>query len=284
MGPAPGVRPYSVRLWASSADPLLKSVPCAYVLTMRDSTRLRQREAAALTRFCGRTYVQTNAGWKRSPKPAWVNSTATDILDAYRNVCLACRDVDAPVLILEDDARLLSPCRASFDEVDRFVRTQPFDVYSLGSVGLFDRRRDVGKHRMFMGLMACSQAVVWSRAAREQFLAMDVTRMTHIDTHAVSSMARKYTYARPLVVQLFPTTDNMSSWCIECKGRMWETVFTQQLVRLMQDGLSLDTKPDGWHTLYFYNNYAQVLVLTAAACVVWHMALAAARRAAEPTH
>ncbi len=259
---------YTTILWKRERRPLLRAATRAYVLTLHDSDRLHRKEASLLPLLCAETYIQINRNYKVSRKPAHVDSTATDLIHAYRNVCSQCRDVRGPVLILEDDAQLLSTCRRQYREVDEFIRSQRYDVYTLGSAGPFDRTQDVGNHRRFYGIMGFSHAIVWSHAAREQFLSGDETRQTHIDVHVLSSMRAKYTYRTPLVVQLFPTTENMSTWCVQCNGSQTERIVVKVWIHIVQKWLGLETKPIGWYTLYLINSYAQAIVFLLVASLV----------------
>lgn len=261
------------RVAAGPDPPLLRSVPRAYILTMTTSTRLAKPTARALTRLCGETIVQWNPGWRAGGKPPHVDSSAKDILHAYRNVCQHCADLQAPVLILEDDAQLMDGATPrDFEAVDAFLRAdaRPWDVYSLGSLGVFDRLQDVGPHRKFLASMSFAQAVVWSPAARAAFLRRDDDdpRLTHIDGHVLSAFRHKYAYRRPLVVQLFPTSENMRTWCRECKGRAWERSLIKAGTVVLQGVLRLHRDPKGWHVLSSVNHSIQPACAAVGLCVV----------------
>lgn len=238
-------------VWAySTDDPWLPSVSHAVVLTLQGSTRLTTERLESLGRLCRTTVVQVNACWRECKKPAYVRSTAHDLIHAYRNACRLSEDTAGPVLILEDDAEVFDGDRAAFRDVDEFVRRGVFDVYSLGSAGEFVATE--GPHRRFGATMGFSQAVVWSAAARRRLLESPCDA-THIDVHSLSQMALKYTYYRPLVVQLFPTTANMATWCMRCKDEWWERGLVCAWQAFLQRGLKLDRRPDGWKAIYTIN-------------------------------
>lgn len=269
---------YSYETYSASGSPLLPSLERAYVLTTAAArpTRLAPHRLAELRRLCGTTVVQINSGFVSGAKRG-VKGTATDLCHAYRQAFRHAVTCSGPVLVLEDDAQLMQPNdtperAAAFAAVDAFVGAPDaqarYDVYSLGSAGPFDRSRDVGGHRRFRGLMGFSQAVVWTAHARAAVLASHTASRTvdsdvHIDVHTLSRFGRKYTWHEPLVVQLFPTTANMSEWCIACDGSVWEKPVVRCWQGFLQHVLKLDDDPAGWKALYALNANAETAVATA---------------------
>lgn len=232
--------------------PLLPSVTRAVVLSMERGSRLTRESLADLCAICPRTWVQLNPGWEQGGKPAHVTSTAHDLVDAYRHACAGCADVDGPVLLLEEDALLLEHDAAAFERVDAFLRSQPYDVYSLGSFGEFGPADARDHHRRFVGRMGFSQAIVWSRRARDALLRRPVGDV-HIDVHTISALELKYGYRKPLVVQLFPRTKNMQTWCLECDGSVRERILVNAWKCFLQKVLRLDRRTSGWKVLYAMN-------------------------------
>jgi hypothetical protein len=247
---------YSLALVRQSDSPLLPSVSHAFVLTLSDSNRLTHSRLNQLGTLCPKTIVQVNSYWKWCTKPSYVKSTSHDLIHAYRNVCQVCKGIDGPVLILEDDADVLDADPRAFGEIDTFLQNREFDVYSFGSFGEFVERE--GSHRKYGTIMGFSQAVVWSAGARRRLL-NSPEGATHIDVHTLSQMSNKYTYYKPLVVQLFPTTENMGTWCIKCENQWWESIAVRAWIAFLQQGLRLDRRPDGWRTLYKINAWLKPL-------------------------
>jgi len=129
-------RCYELSLLCENEDPLLPSVHCAIVLTMYDSQRIQEPTFDSVRKLCRRTYVQRNRGYRRCRKSACVVSSNTDIVHAYMNVCKEFKNVDGNVLILEDDAQLMSNVkRLDFYRVDDFLMREKYDLYTLGSFG-----------------------------------------------------------------------------------------------------------------------------------------------------
>lgn len=268
---------YRLYEWSTTDDPLLRAVPCAVVLTMRGSARIDAPAFRACRRLCAQTWVQENAGWRRCAKPPRVVDSATDLLHAYWHACKAFADDPAPILILEDDALVLNADRAHYEAIDAFVRAADYDVYGLGNGGMFDALA-LGPHRRVRGVLGYSQAIVWSARARHAYLQLyeSLPAARHVDVHMISRFARKYVYHRPLVVQLFPATENQAQWCFRCDGSTVERVLTRAYVGLLHRVLHLDVDPRAWHVIYAGNCHAKRAAALLALAVLW---AAACRRA-----
>ena len=245
--------------------PLLRNVDCAIVLTMREGKKRGRRggeaarEAGPLHRLCRETFVQLNEGFRGGGKPEWVTNSAHDLVHAYTHACEFAKG-KGNVLILEDDAEIMpGATRDDFSIVDAFLSTHRFDAYSLGSFGA---RRPEGEHMRMrtgrIGSVACSQAIVWSPTARNRLLRTHGASIPHIDGHFMSILGRVHTYRYPLVVQRFPSTENMSNWCVACtptlSGRARDT-FAISLFRLVLRSLRLDRSLGGWNVIYAYHTH-----------------------------
>lgn len=232
--------------------PLLPHVPLAVILSMNEGSRLTTEALSDLRTLCPETRIQINMGWKDGNAPH-ITTTAHDLVDAYRHCCRAVAECDGPVLIVEEDAVFLNRNRVHYACVDEFVAKRNYDIYSLGSFGEFSADDKGEHHRRFVSRLGFSQAIVWNKSARDMILARPEGDM-HIDVHTLSAMKRKYTYYRPLVVQLFPTTENMRTWCIECTQSSRERIVVCAWQGFLQRVLGLDRCPDGWTTLYKMND------------------------------
>lgn len=267
---------YETAPWRTTDDPWFPSVARAYILLLHGSARSSAPTFNELGVLSRATYLQTNRDWQTCAKVDAVYNTATDLVDAYRQACEHCAGVEGPVLILEDDAQIFSRDRTRYAEVDAFVRDSVFDVYSLGSFGGFDAK--LGNHRHFKKTMGFTQAVIWSKRARDHFLArLGSAKDVHIDVHTISSMPLKYTYKQPLVVQTFPTTPNMANWCIRCDGSRTERVVVRAWIWFLQRPLRLDASPRRWRTLYWINENMRALAYAPAVIVAVVCALVARR-------
>lgn len=248
---------YSITLFDTNDNPLLPSIECAVVLTMSTSDRIYQKTFKDVTRLCHKTYVQRNMGYKYCEKPSWVTSSSLDLVHAYKNVCEMFRNVRGNILILEDDAQLITNARrVDYERVDRFLVIGKYDLYSLGSMGSM-YHINIHHARVHGGF---SQAIVWTPWAREKLLYTYVRK--HIDGHFITRQ-RTITYKRPLVVQLFPQTENQGEWCVFCRDSMkpLDACITV-LLRALFRSLRMDTSTRHWNTLYGMSKCVPIFCVT----------------------
>lgn len=255
---------YEITLECEESDPLLPSVECAVVLTMTNSKRLTKPTFDGIKKLCRRTYVQRNPGYNTCPKPDWVQSSYMDLVHAYKNVCEEFRNVRGNILILEDDAQLMpGTSRLDFDRVDRFLLVGKYDLYTLGSLGWIHH---INRHHARVH-GCCSQAIIWTPWVRERLSLTSIS--THIDNTFINRQLT-ITYKTPLVVQLFPETENRSQWCVFCTPRMISVDklinnIHVKFVRFFH--MDIDTRH--WKTMYTLSKLVPVLyvMVCVSACV-----------------
>ena len=252
---------YRVHLLSKCDEPLLESAECAIILTMAESTRLERFEAQGLTRLARTTYVQVNFGRHGGRKPVWVTNSAYDIVHAYRHACELCKDMGY-VLILEDDAEFMPDVAVTdFESVDQYVRTERPFAYTLGSAG-FCVPLDGRHFRIGVGLgVAYSQAILWSAELRRRLLETREGEFMHIDGHFLSR-AQIATFHKPLVVQLFPPTQNMATWSLfGCSAwlKPIDSFCIGTWIALLRT-LKLDRENTHWATLYAFQTHIPIYV------------------------
>lgn len=207
--------------------------------------------------LCKTTFIQYNPGGASKQ----IHDTSTDIIHAYRSAC-AFLDRVAPFascLILEDDAIVTENAAArAWRDVDNYIASHigEFDLYSLGSFGIWDRLDDHGPHRKFVSHFGFAQATIWTRRARRWLMRYELpTTTTHVDVHVMSQL-RTRCYKDPLVVQLFGISANQNGWCFLCAPRgtllreLENALVRVWIERVLRGALSLDTSVRGWRTLY----------------------------------
>jgi hypothetical protein len=234
--------------------PMLCSVPRAYILTMHATETFSWLHGVAR-----RTYVQRNRGFRACPKTRGdgqrVDASNQDIIHAYRSVFERERDTTEPVLVFEDDALLTRTAKDDMPHVDRFVATQSFSVYSLGSVGIMIPHGQ-GHWRFFGAYCFCAHAVIYSpRCMRTILHSSDTSPHAQIDSHITARMPGKFTYHRPLAYQPFNArnrSQNSKTWCFVCGdgaiGKIYDSVMHESIWACISI-LGLD-KEGGWHTMY----------------------------------
>ena len=248
---------------AGVVAPMLRSVACAYILTMHETETFPWLHGVA-----ARTYVQRNRGFRACHKTREsglvVDATNQDIIHAYRSV-LSRADTSVPVLVFEDDALLTATAREDLGAVDRFVATRAFSIYSLGSIGVMLPHG--GGHWRFAGrFFSLSHAIIYSPDAARVVLEACVGSREHIDGAIIGRMPAKITYARPIAYQVLDRnakSANSSTWCVRCEGGAYDAA-VRKLTWVYFGALGLHTER-GWYVMYVVNKLlvplAAVLVL-----------------------
>jgi hypothetical protein len=264
--------------------PMLPSVPRAYILTMHETETFPWLHGVAWS-----TYVQRNRGFRACPKTRGdghrVDATNQDIIHAYRSVFERERNTTDPVLVFEDDARLTSTAKEDLEIVDRFVATQRFSVYSLGSMGVMVPHRERGHLRLLGRFFAFAQAVIYSPSCVRAILeATDVGSRVHIDSKIIAAMQGKVTYHRPIayqVIDMRKKSENAATWCVLCDGSAFDSVLNN-LIFAFFGALGLDTEP-GWRTMYGFCKLVVPLGIIVAALVFVLLGLLVTRLIARHT-
>ena len=242
---------YKLSKIATCDHPLLP-VEATYILTMKDSERLRKLlEQSIISQLARTTIVQINSGFKQCTKPG-VSSPSKDLCHAYKNVFLRTTNMGM-VLILEDDAMFDIPdINTHLRRVSDYTcKHNTFDIYSLGSFNLLMVPCSV-YHRLSV-VSYGSHAMIWTPYARQKILHeidSSCSKTVHIDM-LVQKHIRMHTYYRPIATQLLTTTENSSSWCISCADSSSVDNAYRLLVRSTIKILGLDTATrPSWDILF----------------------------------
>jgi hypothetical protein len=239
---------YKLELVDECETPLMRSVPCAYILTLHETETFPWLHGVAR-----RTYVQRNRGFscpKIGPDGSPIDRPNVDILHAYQTAFAsansAASSAKAPVLVFEDDAVFTKTGKADLAAVDRFVADSRFSIYSLGSFGIMTPCS--GGHWLLSGFGA-SHAVVYSAHARAAVLDARPSKHAQVDTSILSRMPGKFTYKRPIAYQkLEASTANSAAWCFSCDGGIRDSML-RSFARVGVGIVGLGTE-GGWHTMY----------------------------------
>mgnify|MGYP006879004594 CR=1 FL=1 len=145
------------------ATPKLPFLPVSYIITMEGSDRreryLRELERQPLTKH---VVVVHNKGFRRCPKVG-VSSSVDDLWDANRFVFDHCADVEAPIIVLEDDATLDVLTDEDVAQLHRLTHSD-FETVFLGAWPWLSRRSGAVLRLHLAGMAHC---VMYSHAARE---------------------------------------------------------------------------------------------------------------------
>jgi hypothetical protein len=242
---------YSYKILKTTTTPILKNVDVVLILSMEGSNRFKNDPF--LLNLAKKTIIQYNKGFRKCNKPSTIKTSLEDIVHAYYTAFEYLKEYNN-VIILEDDAIVINKNPLIYDKIDKFINTQDFDIFTFGSFGLFSNyNEDFLKISPFFGAL---QAVIYSKKARNK-LTKDIILSNfknQIDIVYVRRLDKIFTYKYPLIVQLFPKTENQNSW--------FGNVFIIYIVTVLIKLLRLDTNVENWFLLYFiFRNYKVILLI-----------------------
>ena len=231
--------------------PILKNVDVLLVLTMEDNYRFN--EDPFLINLAKKTIIQYNKGFKKCKKPDSIISSCQDLVHANYTAFNYLKKYNN-VIILEDDALIINNDITIYNEIDTFIKDERFDVFSFGSIGIFSKYNN--KFLKFIKTktftFGATQAIIYSRQARSALIKKIIHNNFEngqIDNYYINSLDNIFTYKYPLIVQLFPITENMKEWvffngfCPVC------------IIIIIIKILKLDRCPYAWNYIYFlYRN------------------------------
>ena len=243
---------YSYKILNTTTTSMLKNVDVVLILSMEGSNRFKKDPV--LLNLAKKTIIQYNKGFKKCNKPLIIKTSREDIVHAYYAAFNYLKKYNN-VIILEDDAIVINKDPLIYDKIDKFIDTQDFNIFTFGSTGLFSNyNKDILKITSFHAHL---QAIIYSQKARN-ILAKDISSSNfnkgHMDTIYVGDLDKIFTYKYPLIVQLFPNTENQNLW----KDNIFELYIIKFTIAL----LKLDTSTESWGLLYFiFRNYKIILLL-----------------------
>jgi hypothetical protein len=189
----------------------LPFVARTYIVTMEGSDRrpsyLAQMHSQPLTE---KVIVVHNPGFRQTPKPG-VSSTVEDLWHANQFVFQHCADIDAPILVLEDDATLSRLSDAHVAQISDAL-AENCEALFLGTWPLVSWRHGA---RIRLGFCAFAHAVVYSRSARDCLLGKSLPRVLGLTIpHDVYVSSSVYACAlrEPVAFQRHVSTDNAKTW------------------------------------------------------------------------
>ena len=213
------------------SSPIIKNVDCTYVLTMSDSKR--RPDFDFITQLCQVTIVQINKGFRICFKEG-VYSVESDITHAYKNVCVhALESGFSNILILEDDVRFISDCRADLQEIDKFIADNVFSIYSLGSAA-FTLPISLRHHLVASPHLGGFHAIIWNVTA--MLAVKHQVNLKRIDSEIAISFPFKYMYYKPIAKQLFPNTESRKKWAGKFQNAFFKTT---NLAKNLEPGWSI---------------------------------------------
>ena len=243
---------YSYKVINNSETPLLKNVDVVLILTMEGSTRFK--EDPFLLNLAKKTLIQYNKGFKKCNKPSTIISSKQDLVHAYYTAFEYLKEYNN-VIILEDDALVVNKDILIYEKIDAFIKVTDFDIFTFGSSGLFSNYND-NFYKIVFSFFQATQAIIYSKQARAKLIediSLSNFSKGQIDDAYVGTLTRKFTYKYPLIVQLFPKTENRNNWT--------NNILILAIIELTIALLRLDTHTESWFLIYFiYRNYIAILI------------------------
>jgi hypothetical protein len=241
---------YYYKIINETKEPVLKNVDVVLILTMEGSNRFK--EDPFLLSLTKKTIIQYNKGYKNCKKPDTIISSIEDIVHAYYTAFEYLKEYNN-VIILEDDALVINKDLIVYEKIDNFIKNENFNIFSFGSIGLFSKyNNDFYKISSLWGGV---QANIFSKESRK-LLINDIIETNFslgtIDATYMYKLNNIYTYKYPLIIQLFPETENMANW-----SPYLLLLFKKIFIKI----LKLDISPNSWYFLYFLSkNYILILI------------------------
>jgi hypothetical protein len=246
---------YYYKIINETKEPLLKNVDVVLILTMEGSNRFK--EDPFLLSLTKKTIIQYNKGYKNCKKPDTIKSSKEDIVHAYYTAFEYLKEYNN-VIILEDDAIVINKDLIVYEKIDNFIKNENFNIFTFGSIGLFSKyNNDFYKILPKFGYVGygSTQANIYSKESRKLLINNIIEtnfKNGNIDSSYINKLNNKYTYKYPLIVQIFPETENMANW-----GPYLIILLSKFIIKI----LKLDVEPYGWYILYFlFKNYIIILL------------------------
>jgi hypothetical protein len=244
---------YSYKILNTTTTPILKNVDVVLILTMKGSNRFKNDPF--LLNLAKKTIIQYNEGFRKCNKPSTIVSSKEDLVHAYYTAFKYLKEYNN-VIILEDDALVINKNPLIYNKIDKFINTHDFDIFTFGTFGLFSNYNNdflkIGKP-----YFSATQAIIYSQKARNKLAKYIISSNFnggHMDNVYVNRLNKKFTYKYPLIVQLFPNTENKNVW--------GNNIFELYIFKFIIALLKLDTHPDSWYLGYFIlRNYKIILLI-----------------------
>jgi hypothetical protein len=251
---------YSYKVINNCETPILKNVDVVLILAMEDSTRFK--EDPFILNLTKQTIIQYNKGFKKCNKPSTIISSKQDIVHAYYTAFEYLKEYNN-VIILEDDAFAVNKDLLVYEKIDAFIATTDFDIFTFGSFGLTSKyskdffKFDKSPFNLSKLTYICSQANIYSYNARTKLIE-DISSTNfnrgQMDSEYLAYLDKVFTYKYPLIVQLFPQTENMKLWC--------NNIFHLHIVKCIIALFKLDSRTYGWYLIYFIcRNFISIITL-----------------------
>jgi hypothetical protein len=245
---------YSYKVINTTNTPILKNVDVVLILAMEGSTRFKEDQF--LLNLTKKTIVQYNKGFRKCNKPSTIISSKQDLVHAYYTAFDYLKEYNN-VIILEDDAFVVNKNILIYEKIDAFIATTNFDIFTFGSFS-FELTSKYNEDFLKLGsryFFGGTQAIIYSRDARSKLIE-DISSTNfnkgHFDKTYIVTLTRVFTYKYPLIIQLFPKTENRELWV--------DNIYFIYIINFLIPLVRLDTNIYSWFVMYFiHRNYISII-------------------------
>tara|TARA_B100000035_G_scaffold315470_1_gene336658 strand:- start:4513 stop:5286 length:774 start_codon:yes stop_codon:yes gene_type:complete len=196
---------YSYKTINETNEPILKNADITIILIMENSSRFKHDPF--LLNLSKKTVFQYNKGFKFCKKPSTIKMTNNDIIHAYYTAFEYAKNLNN-VIILEEDAEVLYYTRRHYNIVDDYI-SKDFKIFSFSNYGTFTK---LDKNFFNSSVICGAHANIISKPHRD-YLMNEIEKNNfkgHIDCDYFKNDV--VVYRLPLIVQLFPETENRKNW------------------------------------------------------------------------
>lgn len=231
-------------------NPVIPSSDVTIILMMEGSTRFKNDPF--ILSLSKKTIIQYNKGYRNCVKDEDVTATTSDITHSYFTAFYYLRKYNN-VIILEEDAEMYSKDLDDYALVNNFVENEDFNVFTFGSSAIFNKYKpDVYEGDIYsLNGYTFAQAQMFTKKCRQKLYKTIKKKRFQgdIDADYISKLDKIYSYKYPLIIQLFPKTENKSNWGGTTVIGKLGTVPMKALLTFVE----LDKDTNGWETIYAYN-------------------------------
>lgn len=226
-------------------NPTFKHVDATFILTLEDSNR--KISDPFILNLTKETCEFINKGYKKTKKPYNISSTNMDIIYTYYRLFKYINKYTnyKNVLVLEDDAQTLDDEVKHYNYIDNYVNKPNFDLLSLGTGGIFLKTDDPNVYSVLFG--GGAQCIIYSKSSRQNLI-LKLLKGNFEGLYDLEYLNIK-TYYTPLIVQLFPPTENRENW------------YSSSLMVFFIELLKLDKDINAWYKLYWLCENTRYIIL-----------------------
>lgn len=223
---------YSYKTIHETDDPILKNVDVSIILMMENSDRFIYDPF--ILKLSKKTIIQYNKGFKKCKKPDTIKMTNNDIAHAYYTAFEYSKNL-GNIIVFEEDAEILHYNKEDYAVIDDYI-SQDFKVCSFSTYGIFE---PIDDNFYSVDVAHGTHAQIISKKERTKIMQHMLDNDFKGECDTTYFVNNVVVYKKPLIVQLFPETENFNNW----EGPKF-------LIKLGIKLTSLDTNKSGWEILY----------------------------------